>query len=185
VVGGGVEGVEAVEFGFNLGAVGEGEAESAEDLNRAVFDDGERVKGADGEFAGRHGDIESGHGSGIAGVLELLFAGLECSADGLAGGIEGGAKFGLFLVGEVPHFSGKGIERAFFAEELDAGFLEGGFGGSCFDGGEGFSLDLGGLLGHAGVELRERRGLVNDGERGGGSWRVAALPGDWRLAVGG
>jgi len=73
VVGGGVEGIEAMEFAFDFWSIGEGEAEAAEDLDGAVFDDGEGVEGADGEFTCRHGDVEVGDGGGIGGVLEFLF----------------------------------------------------------------------------------------------------------------
>jgi hypothetical protein len=149
VIGGGVEGVEAVEFGFDLGTVGEGEAEAAEDLDRAILDKGEGVEGADRELTCGHRDIEVGDGGGVGGILELLLAVIERSADGLAGGVEGSTEFGFVLIGEITHLSSEGVERTLFAEEFDAGVLKGGFGGSGFDSGECFGLDLCGLLGHA------------------------------------
>jgi len=82
----------------------------------------------------------------------------------LAGGVEGGAEFGFFLVGEVAHFGGESVERGFFAEEFDASVFERGLGGGGGDCGEGVGLDLGGLLGHDVEELWESEGLVNDGE---------------------
>ena len=157
MVEGGVEGVEAVEFGFDLRSISEGEAQAAKDLNGAVLDDGERVEGSDGEFPGGHGDVEAIDGGFIGRVLLTLFTSLESGVDGLACGIECCAEFGFFLVGEVAHFSGEGIEGRFFAEEFDAGFFEGGFGGGCFDRGEGIGLDLGGLLGHGGGRLNGER----------------------------
>ncbi len=156
VISGRVEGVEAVELGFDFRAIGEGEAEASQNLDRTVLDDGERVEGTDGEFAGRHGDVEASNGSGIGCVLEAPLAGIECSGDGLPGGVEGGTEFGFFLVGEVTHFSGEGVEGGFLAEEFDAGIFEGGFGGSGCDGGEGVGLDLCGLLGHVRALVRRK-----------------------------
>ena len=52
-----IEGIEAVEFSFDLWSICESEAEAAEDLNSAVLDDSEGVKGSSWELAGRHSDI--------------------------------------------------------------------------------------------------------------------------------
>lgn len=115
VVGGGVEGVEAVEFSFDFGSVREGEAEAAKDLDGAVLDDGEWVQGPGGEGAGRHGRIDACDEGGIGSILKALFLSIESCGDGLPGGVEGGTEFGLFLIGEVAHFGGEGVERAFLA----------------------------------------------------------------------
>lgn len=137
-----------MEFSFDLGPVGEGKAKPAKDLNGAILNDGERMKGSGGEFPGGHGDIETFDRGGVGGVLEFLLGGVEGCVDGLTSRIEGGTKFGFLLVGKVAHFSGEGVERALFAEEFDAGVFERGFGGGVGDCGEGVGLDLGGLLGH-------------------------------------
>jgi hypothetical protein len=67
VVGGGVEGVEAVEFVFDFRAVGEGEAHAAEDADGLVADLGERVERAGGEGAGGQGDVDAGEGGAVGG----------------------------------------------------------------------------------------------------------------------
>ena len=159
VIGGGVESIEAVELGFDFGSIGEGEAEAAEDLDGAVLHDGEWVQGPGGEAACRHGGVDACDGGGVGSVLKTLLTSVEGSFDGLAGGIEGGAKLGLFLVGEVAHFSGEGIERALFAEEFDAGVFKGRFGGRGLDGGEGIGLNLFGLLDHVEEGIKGVRGF--------------------------
>ena len=44
MIGWGVEGVEAVEFGFDFWPICEGEAHAAEDLDRIVFDECDGVQ---------------------------------------------------------------------------------------------------------------------------------------------
>ena len=139
-----------MELGFDLGAIGEREAEAAEDLDRAVLDDCQRMKCSAGKGAGGERGVEIGDGTGISGVLQGLLLGLKGSANRLAGGIESSAEFGFFLVGEVAHFAGQCVERAFLAQELHAGVLKNRLRGGGFDGGEGFGLDLCGLLLHGG-----------------------------------
>jgi hypothetical protein len=82
-----IEGIKAVEFGFDLWSICECEAEAAEDLNCAILDDSEGVEGSNREFAGRHGDINSFDGGGVSGVLEFLFASFEGEGDCLSGGV--------------------------------------------------------------------------------------------------
>jgi hypothetical protein len=74
VVSGGVEGVEAVPFGLDLGAFSEGEAHAAESGDGEVADLREGVEGA-GALAGAtgQGEIESGDGGGILAAWKAAF----------------------------------------------------------------------------------------------------------------
>ena len=97
VVGGGVEGVEVVPDGVDVGAVGDDEAHAAEDGDGGVHDEGDGVLVSESALASGKGDVEGAVGLGLAleaagggleGVLEFLLDGVEGLADG--GSVGGG-----------------------------------------------------------------------------------------------
>lgn len=145
VIGGGVEGVEAMVFIFDFRAIGEGEAHAAQDLDRFIADQGEGVEAASGKRTGGKSEVDSGERGGIGDGLDggLLF--LKRGGDGGAGSVERLAEGGFFFVGDVlDQGSGEG-ERAFFSENRDAGVIEGariGSGGDEFKGGRLDGCDL-------------------------------------------
>ncbi len=144
VVGGGVEGVEAVPFGFDFGAFGEGEAHAAEGGDGEVADLCEGVQGA-GALAGAtgEGDVESGDGSGVFGGLESELAGGDAVGDGSADFVEFGANVFFDVRGDVLHTGAEGGEFAFLAEVVDAEGFESGLVGGGVEGGEGFGVEGG------------------------------------------
>ena len=68
VVGGGVEGVETMELVLDFRAIGEGEAHAAEDADRFVADQRERMQGAGGNGAGGQRDIDAGERGAVGDV---------------------------------------------------------------------------------------------------------------------
>ena len=144
VIGGGVEGVEAVPFGLDFGAFGEGEAHAAEGGDGEVADLGEGMDGADAEAgAAWEGDVESGDGGGVFGGLESELAGGDSVGDGGADFVEFGADVFFKVGGDILHAGAEGGELAFFAEEVDAEGFEGGLIGGGVEGGEGFGVEGG------------------------------------------
>ena len=88
VIGGGIEGIEAMPFGFDVGAIGEGEAHSAEDLDGPILELGDGVEGtleAGGAWE-RGVDASESEGIGIGG--EFQFALVEGGGNGVAGIVE-------------------------------------------------------------------------------------------------
>ncbi len=125
VVGWGVERVEVVEDGFDVGAVGNGEAEGLEDGGDALGDLGDGVAGAEGVPLSGLSEVEGGgggcgFGGGLFGLNEIGELNFEF--------VDGFAEEGLFGGGylfELGHDLG---EASFAGEVFDADGFDG-FGG--------------------------------------------------------
>ena len=88
VIGGGIEGIEAMPFGFDVGAIGESEAHSAEDLDGPVLELGDGVERTLGGGGAWERGIDAGESEGIGMGGEFEFALVEGGGDGVTGIVE-------------------------------------------------------------------------------------------------
>lgn len=149
MVGGSVQGVEAVGFVLDLGPIGDGEADFTEGSDDILGGLSEGVESAEvglaawgGEVGGLFGEggLEGEVGSALAEeVFQFRFGGI----DGFAGGW-------AFLFGEGAQLFHEGGELSIGADPGAFGAFEGG------DIGCGLEFQGGGLL--EGVEIGEQRG---------------------------
>lgn len=105
---GGIEGVEVVEFGFDIRTICDGEAELGEDAGHLVDDSGDGVDGAASVPVPGEGEIKC-FGRRGRGFKRRLPA-IQGFGDGIPEGVEGLSKGGFFGGGHVPqifHQSGK------------------------------------------------------------------------------
>ena len=160
MVGGGVEGVEAMEFIFDFRAVGEGESHAAEDADGLIADQGEWVQRADVDLAGGQSHVDAGERGAVGDFPEGELFVLERGGDGGAGGVEELADGGFVLFRHVLDAGGDEGERAFFAEHGHAGVVERAFVRGGGDLRKRFSLDGFDLLLHGkGVGNRHKPGI--------------------------
>ena len=142
MVGGGVERVEAMPLGLDVGAVGEGEAHAAEDLDGAVLELGDGMQRAGPR--GGPGRVTSmpAKAAASASARRAAFASSSAAVTAVRTSLRSLPMRGLSSLETsfMPLLSGG--EGAGLAEEADAGLLDGGFIGGGGDGSEGVGAEL-------------------------------------------
>jgi hypothetical protein len=138
---GDVEGDEVVEFVFDFGAGGDGEAHSAEEFGQLVCDLGDDVGSADLGFGAGFGDVAVILGGGdvggegglflFEGLGDFGFDGVDALADGFLFG----------TMGELDEVCGV-FDFAVGAEVADAPLFEVGGGGDLLEVGEGAGAEV-------------------------------------------
>ena len=145
VVGGGVEGVEAVILGFDLGAVGDSEADFAQDAAHLFADERERVIGAGADVGGRERSVDGGAELGLKfGGFDLRERGIKQRLEAGFGFVDELAERGALLLRDGAHLFHQRGEFTVGADvaglggfEFGARFQRGEFGGGFReDGGE-------------------------------------------------
>ena len=120
VVGGRVERVETMKLVLDFRAVGQRETHPAEDADRLVADQRERVQRSGRYGARRQGDVDTGERGMIGEFGERGLFFLKRGGDRAAGGVEKLADLGLVLLRHVAHAGGGEGQGALFAEHGDA-----------------------------------------------------------------
>ena len=124
MVGGGVQRVEAVPLGLDVGAVGDGEAEPAEDLDGAVDQQGERVERTRLGSRAREGCVDGSERGRVGLGGEGVFLLLKGCRDGGAQVVEKLPHDGSLLLGEGAHSLAEQRDGTGLAEEADACLLQ-------------------------------------------------------------
>ena len=123
MIGGSVEGVEAVTLALDLRAVGHGETDFAEAADDVLGDLGEWVLLAKRTAASRRGEV-GGALRGGGGELEFLASSVERLGEFGLGQVDRLAGGGAFLLGQAAHLLEQSGELAVGAEVLHAHVVE-------------------------------------------------------------